>query len=589
MAEQQQKPTINITVEQLFKLVQQNIRLWARPGALDKIYAQATELAQYIDHCYRQTPDKVIAQLHLHKPHFDFLTNLTCKAAIFTAIEVVELKWHKNARISIIAATLTTNVAVLPHLLKQNRGEALTDKQKVAVSKSAQLSYQKLKQANVLDNLWLHAVLTSSTDKASKHFAVGIHGTLVRSAYRFAKPLCRIQSVDNVSVGQILRQVFIDDCYHLSATIAANAAIYIHNLGSGALVMLSNNQAAILMHQHGPDNYLAFVFSDSKIVPKGRFVQIKYSHISKSLPLYQCDQPKLYSQLWEGPLKRFAEDRGITFDPIDMIDVDIYTPPKMLGTILSQLFDNPSMSKLSKAVAQSQELIQLVSAAASQASAQKLQINDTKHALAMLGLNRIGPILTRGSLRDLLRHVHYPGIQWMHNRQDSFIQAIMFYGAHNDLVLSEELAMYGAFYMAPLFFDSAVQTKSYQLYRQHVIEPKNAFALECLFGALPSSTHRENVLQLARHWQLPKIGLETLRLLSSPDNNKSAKTVESAIAVLQIAAFHCHTVFNQVDVNNPLLQQILRDNLAVLRLSFDQFIAMQDEFLTHHSPYSPLS
>lgn len=585
-----QQPNIVVTVEQLFKLVQQNIRLWARPGALARVYTQAVELAQLLDSCYQSSPDKTIAQLHLHKPHFDYLTNLTAKAAIFAADQVSNQGWSEHSRISIIAATLTCNVAVLPHLLKQSRGERLTDKQKLAVAKSAQLSYQLLKKNQVLDPLWLHAVLTSSRVKVTKHYPVGIHGDILTNAYRFAKPLCRGQSIGNVSVGQILRQLFLDNHALTTAQIVNNAAKRINDGGSGALVMLSNNQAALLMHSKSPGKYLAFMFAEDKISGKGRFVTIGDKHISAHMALYQCDQPKLYSQLWEGPLTRFAEEKQIALEQPPAMEIDILSPPKIFSRLLNQLFDdNPDIKKLSSAIDDTRELKTLLTRSATEASQQKLQISDTKHALAMLGLNRIGPLMTQGVLHDLVSKIHFPGENWLHARQNCFLQACVFYGKHNDLVLAEEQSMYGAFFMAPYFVDIQVQKDSYQLYRGQTIEARDAFSIELLLNGRCDEHHRDQHRQLAELWQLPKLSREVLRQLAKADEDeKVAKTVQSVLAVIRLAAFHCHTIFNQVDINNPLLQQRLRGYLKVLGLSFERYLALQDDFLLQYSPFTPL-
>ncbi|MCJ8273635.1 MAG: hypothetical protein MJK04_30080, partial [Psychrosphaera sp.] len=71
-------------------------------------------------------------------------------------------------------------------------------------------------------------------------------------------------------------------------------------------------------------------------------------------------------------------------------------------------------------------------------------------------------------------------------------------------------------------------------------------------------------------------------------SSKPAKWVAHGLAVLRLAALHCHTIFNQVDVNSPFLQQKLVQNLDVLRISLPEYLAHQDKFLLEYSPYTPL-
>jgi hypothetical protein len=293
--------------------------------------------------------------------------------------------------------------------------------------------------------------------------------------------------------------------------------------------------------------------------------------------------------LWEGPLSRFAEENQITFESLHCAEIDINHPPKMLDAVLTHLFDNPNLKRISSAIDSSEVLKKLLTATATEAAVQKIRITDTKHALAMLGLNRIGPLLIQGVLSDLLNRFHFPGECWIHARQNCFIQAAKFYGKHNDLVLAEEQSLYATFYLAPFFVDSTVQNRSYQLYRQIKIEAVDAFKPEMLINAEVGEHHRSAMSHLAQQWQLPKLGGEVLRQLIKPEEDKRlANTVKSAVAVLRLAAFHCHTTYNDVDISNPLLQQRLREYLNTLGLTFERFISLQDEFLQQYSPATRL-
>ena len=108
--------------------------LWSRADGNRKVYSQASALAQRIDQSYCDHPGKWLAQLQSYKPHYDYLTNLTLKATIFAAMEVTELAWCESARTSVIAATLTANLAVLKLITKQADGVMMSEQTKTALA-----------------------------------------------------------------------------------------------------------------------------------------------------------------------------------------------------------------------------------------------------------------------------------------------------------------------------------------------------------------------------------------------------------------------------------------------------------------------
>jgi hypothetical protein len=563
--------------------------LWSRADGCRKVYSQASSLAQRIDQSYCDHPGKWLAQLQSYKPHYDYLTNLTLKAAIFTAMQVTELGWCESARTSVIAATLTANIAVLKLVTKQADGVVMSDPSKAALAKSAVLSYKMLKQHQVLDPLWLNAISNSIPSSQSKAYPVDLHGSIVYNAYRFARPLCRQNSIKQLSVLQVLRQMYLESNHFANAILTDNAGRWCYRLNHGALVMLQNNRLAIIMHHMDGGGYLAFLFPAQTITPKGRFVLIASKHIANSQPCYLCEEPRLYSQLWETPLQRYTVEKEFEMTGIDIPQGDLFVPPTMLDELMGHLFDQPDLNKVSQLINSSTQLTQLLKETASQAASKDIKITDTKHALAMLGLNRIGPLLTQGALADIVTGYRFPGYCQVQSRQQCFIQALIYYGQFNDLIAVEELTMYASFWIAPLYISTTLQTSACRLHKQKTIAVEDAFALEKLFDQDLTETHQKQVLDIARAWQLPKLCLELFRQLNKADSTiKPAKRVAHGLAAIRLATLHCQTVFNQVDVNSPFLQQKLIQNLDVLRISLPEYLAHQDKFLLEYSPYTPL-
>ncbi len=583
-----------LTIEQLFKRVTQILTSWQSAEGLNKIYPEAIALAQKIESAFALHPGKFIAQLHQTKPHYDYLTNFTVKALITTALIVSQRQWSLFPRISLIAATLTSNIASLALLNKQASGQPLSDSEKSQLNKGTALSYKLLTQRKVLDPLWLHSISASLPSRYNPKHPVGDHAGIVRFANQLAKQLTTTDK--NQTIACALKNLYLSASTS-SQQIADDTANSLAGKGisEGTLVMLKNEQLAMVMHSLASDSHLVFLFPAQEPTIKGRFVVIGNQHIANLQPCYRCEDPRLYSLLWEAPLKKYCIEKqlDLTLQPDTQTaadaDKDIFTPTNNTAELVADLFDQPDLNKIAEQISQSQSLGELLTKTASQAANKDVQITDTKHAIAMLGLNRLGPLLTQGALMGIVVKNQFPGYHLVNNRQQCLTQAVKYYAQFCDLISVEELALYTTFWLAPLYLSRELQASGCRLYRQKTIAVEDAFSISRLFGQKLSDHHKQQVTTLAKNWQLPKVSSELFRQINNPETTiSSAKKVEQGLAVIRLATLHSHTIFNQLDVDSPFLQQELLKSLATLDLSLTQYLSHQDKFLAVYSPFTPL-
>ncbi|MFT4927204.1 MAG: hypothetical protein ACI8WB_003310, partial [Phenylobacterium sp.] len=361
------------------------------------------------------------------------------------------------------------------------------------------------------------------------------------------------------------------------------------------LVMLKNKQLALVMHLMSDNTQLVFLFPEQKLSIKGRFVVIGHKHIAYLLPCYVCEEPKLYSFLWQSPLHKMAQEKEINLLPSnqppnqEQPDSDIFTPPPNLADLLTDLFAQPSLGKIAEQISQSEALSQLLTKTASEVASDSIQITDTKHAIAMLGLNRLGPLLTQGALLSIMLNHHFPGDALVANRQHCFIQAVKYYAQFSDLMMVEEITLCALFWFAPLIVSKEIQVSACRLYRQKTMATEDIFDITSLFGLQLTDSHKQQVMTLAKSWQLPKVSLEIFRQLNKPDSSiRPAKKVEQALAVIRLATLHSHSIFNQLDIQSAHVQKLLQQNLTILDIALNQYAGHQQSFLLGYAPYTPL-
>lgn len=627
------------TVEQLFKLLQQHLNLWSTAEGLTKIYPQAAALSNRLVLGYRQRPSKWIAQLHLHKPHYDYVTNITAKAVIFTCICVDELGYTTDNQTSIVGATLCANIAALNVLTRQANGHPLSDKHKAILARSHILSYKLLIKNRMLDSLWLQSLAGAIPQIYSKRYSRGHEGTIVALASLAGKLLANPKKANQITVSQVMRQLYLETKLPFAGDICQLALTRLHRYGDGVMVTLQNQQLGQIITlapdaiikplaneqapvaneqtpstegqaQHAPkyqtgdktgdqdfereDGYIVFVFNDYPNNFTGRLIILAKHHFKSIEPCLSCDNPKIYAQIWEAPLNRFIAEKGLSETHHQTPPTSIFTPPDELVDIVAQLFNQVSLTKIANQVKASKSLNQVVINTATAAAKAQVTIKDAKHAIALLGLNRIGPILYRGAMVELLSSTQFAGRHLVDNRLNCLLASIEHFNQFNDLVQIEPLLMYMQFYLAPWYLNHQVQQNALKLYQRQDVELPAIFSITGLLNIdtenkEDTEQHHADIKQLLNQWQLPKFAQELMRNLNTPmEELKVARPIAYAIAVIKLSIYHCNHQFNHCQPSQTAAQKQLNHCLTTLRIKAKDFQAAQQQFYQHHQVFTPL-
>ena len=601
----------HLTVEQLFRLLQQHLNLWSQPQGLDKIYPQAATLANHLVQSYAHKPGKWIAQLHQHKPHYDHITNLTAKAAIFTCICTGELNYMPSSQTSLVAATLCANLSALNVLTRQANGHPLSDKHKAILARSHILSYKLLIKHHVLDTLWLQSLAGAVPAKQSKRHNRGFDGTIVALACHFGKMLANPKNITKITLLQVMRQLYLETKLPFASDVCQLALAKLHRYAEGTIVKLQNQQMAHLVQlapdavvkSQAPDTspttferedgYVAFVFNDYPNSYQGRFVILAHHHLLSFEPCILCDNAKIYAQIWEAPLDRFLAEKGLNVKQTPQSD-DIYTPPTELVELVARLYQQVDLNKIAAKVRASASLNHIVIATATAAAKAQVTIKDAKHALALLGLNRIGPILYRGAIVQKLAKIQFAGRQLVDIRFNCLLASIEFFNnKFNDLVQTEALVMYMQFYLAPYYLNPQVQRTAIGLYGYDSIEPPDTLTLSTLIklngDEQAHQQHKTCLKALSVPWQLPQYAQELYRQLNQPNVQlRAAKPIAYGIAIIKLAIFNSQCLYNHINQKQPLVQKLLNEQINTLKIKPQQFYAAQQQFLDHHCIFTPL-
>lgn len=615
------------SVEKLFQLLQKNLSLWSTPTGLQQVFPQATHFAQQLVAAYQDNPSKLTAQLHQDKSHYPPTTNLIAKASIFSCICSDELGHNHHNQASIVAATVTANIAALNPLTHKANGQTLTPKQRAIIQRSRLLSYKLLQKHQVIDELWLHCLKHSFASAHRDHYPLGCEGTLVTIAYQFSEAALNQASMGKMTILTIIRHIYLNSKLPFSDFVCELAVKRLHRCDEGSIVTLKNHNIAQLMlsvpsinqdpHPSGLNRtqqddqlnadsklhqplsspstktFIAYECIDYPNSYKGRLRLITESEIDSIQGPFHCNHPHFYSRIWETPLQDFLQQHNWKI-PKKAIHVSQLTPPDELISLVAMRFEHPDLNKLLSVVT-TPTVNRLLTKIATDMTKAKIPIKSAKHALAMLGLNQIGSILYRGLVAEQLAKVRFAGQKLVDNRLACLFASLKFFNNQfNDSLHTETLLMYVQFYLAPWQLNPKLQHTAIHLFQCHQINAHQAFNLGTLLG-MPEITsqqhhqHQQACKQLFNQWNLPKFANDLVQQLHlSSINHQLPQPLAITLAVIKLSIYNCHCIFNSVSLDEALLNQQLQTYNQLLKLDNHAFQRIQQQFIADYSPMTPL-
>ncbi len=216
------------------------------------------KLGKIIQVLCKHEADASLGAAHLHHE-----TPYPYRHSVHTALlcELVarRLGWQPERRLSLVAAALSSNVAMTELQAKLvDQAEPLNDTQWDAIQAHPQRGYEMLRAAGVTDPLWLHAVLQHHECLNGRGYPAGVRGDdvipearLLGLADRYHAMVTGRSYRNGMLVKDALRRIFLDVGQELGSRLAQ---VFIKELGiypPGSVVRLGNGEIAVVTRRKG--------------------------------------------------------------------------------------------------------------------------------------------------------------------------------------------------------------------------------------------------------------------------------------------------------------------------------------------------
>ena len=268
-------------------------------------------LAEHIMRLCDRDMEAALAVIHLPATHKKYSVYHPIHVAMLSSVLALRMNISDENRLSMIAGSLTANIGMRNFQeILQRQCISLTDKQREMIKKHPRISVRILKQAGILDEVWLQVVEQHHEQIDGGGYPHGLKGdqviieaSIISIVDVYTAMMSKRADRKQIQVQDALREFFVEKGGAYSETLCLQLIKELGIYPPGTYVRLANNEIAIVVkrlvgHSNTPI-VKSIIDNDDKAfsVPLLRDTSNKKYQIMESL-LFQCATPLNYEQIW---------------------------------------------------------------------------------------------------------------------------------------------------------------------------------------------------------------------------------------------------------------------------------------------------
>lgn len=581
-------PTGNIDV--FYQRIHQLVQYCLKNPKPEKAFAAAQQLSDQLYTSFCVEPAALIAQCHLYVPQYGYLGNQLFNRAIFTLTLCQQLHWHPLCVRSLVCSALLYQFPAWSLVKRQASGEALEAEQSKFLHSSTKRAAILQRQLGCKDPLCIDALQApqnnSKVNQKPRH--------ITHLANEFAKLITPSHASQAVHATYALKQLALKFPRNGYQSLLSLASVRFAPLHFGCIIKVIHGSKekqgpevkyALLLapvNQEEPEDqeehisdthepiqetptwlseyyppanaWLAFVFNEYQTSGEGSYQVIHASAILKQLRPRVCRDESVYNHLWQHAFEAARANYPKIDTHLNKPSLkEVFHPNPVLKQLLLELRqESPDVGKLSSMVENSEYLEQLLNKFASQQSKKGLEITDAKHALMMIGLERLGPLVVQSCVDEKLEEFQFPGRENLSAMRDYFLEVVREVAQVNDLSHPEETTMIAHCFVNPTWFQNHILLRSFQTERWFARKDANQYLestylqlFQQQFSCQIDDKYQQRIQFYLQHWFFPKYAQPTLQLLVSNQTNRdTTRKMQRVAACIRLAIHFTHCQIN---------------------------------------------
>ena len=378
----------------------------------NELVAAARKLARTINQLVIADRPLSQALLTLYSKDHQPSAQWTVKLGTLTALLCHQLGYLESVSETLVRAAITMDLSVIDTLNARFKSQPLSNDMKQRWLKHPILSAQLLKRSGVQDPLWLTLVLQHHESPNGKGYPNSLPQSQLLSSsilLGFASDSLELLMPTAKRHG-ILPDTVLQRCYfrrgcYLKAHIQALADIF-SPLATGTQLKLQGGGLAIVLRKPVKDYVWAALPISRPQQKAADVVKLEKPEVDRVFPMLKIGSPNTLSTWLDGHQQMSNSQKYCWLDPTPQP-----SPLKIqLNRLLSE--DQPNITKISQYIASEPLLIDALTEMANRQTKTAKATKEIKHAIMMMGLDRLGPILMRTDLLQQCMQRRFPLDRW---------------------------------------------------------------------------------------------------------------------------------------------------------------------------------
>ena len=502
-----------------------------------------SQLTKLVTQGFDQSPAQLIACINLTHNKYGFFTNLIVKLSVTSQLFALANQYTSNAAEQLAKVNLLMLQAVAKPILQIKNRPALLTKYRPHLRQAARIAFKKTdKQAfQDQDTLRLLSQLAGLNKyAATNQNAQNICKLAINTTF-FCQP---IHSQTKLSLKVALDRILAGSTNVFPPCEDPNLALRTKQwleplLQSGNLVRLANQHFGILLSKAtaGKEQWCLFEFNQNKLDTNAQFKIVKETDIRLVMPQQSMDLFVLL-RLFSGNIEQISSAvPKPLLQPLGRHGVDLVACNEMVAT--AEVLQTEHQQRIREYLSNQYEACQRVLDHASRVNRQQQKVTDLKHALALIGVLRLYPVIADSKLISLQQEQIKLGLLEVLNKSDRYAN-IMFSLAVNTELEIPEYAMF----LGRVMFQSLITIPKAGYAAASPAHPAIHQA-SSLSGAFAPTVHkqwRQVCVKMSQNWCLPKAYLASLKNYFDLIDNKVQLQALPRSSQRIVAVLHLGTI-----------------------------------------------
>ena len=499
-------------------------------------------LAENLCKCWAEHPDPMLAELMLYSRSRSTASQWLLKCGILATALAYQLGWSQRAAFGLTVSALLMDISVLKLIEQRLNNQKLTPKQQKHWQQHPLLSARFAKQQGFSQNLILLAIMQHHEKRDGSGFpnrlqlqAITPSAQLLNLISRFLFGIYPRRGLAAPHYRAVFKQLYHEqrtlDKQHLRALIKLFSPV-------ATAALLQDEEKGLYLVMQRPSQKECWSL---KIPQPPQTAAMTLERLSDGCNMREFPAMVLPSidlaQHWYAGYQELLEQRSRAAWLTPNL-----TPNPALLSLTAQLQEQQlKLPELVGLINQHPKLGEQIILLANRQTRQAKPINSVKHAVTMIGQERLLPALLSADLQAELQRRKFAGFTWLHSCQQLYIECAAALAA-SSLFLSPEWAKTLAnFSSAGLLCHPQLHT--HYLPAQQLKNQRSGRFVQ-MFISDPAPL-RQLSCELAQRWRLPQhLQQSILYHYAATEVAKPSKRTIHQEHLLRLASFLCYELYS---------------------------------------------